>query len=56
MWGISNFIETAKRLADMNIGLVILGGKSEVGDSAELEKAIAQEVLLRLLIRLILKK
>ena len=46
MWGISKFIETAKRLADMNIGLVILGGKSEVDDSAELEKAIGSEKLL----------
>ena len=46
MWGISNFIQTAKRLADMNIGLVILGGKSEVDDSAELEKAIGSEKLL----------
>ena len=46
MWGIGNFIETAKRLADMNIGLVILGGKSELDGSAELEKAVGHEELL----------
>jgi ADP-heptose:LPS heptosyltransferase len=46
MWEIGNFIETSKRLTEMNIGLVILGGKSEVDDSAELEKAVGQEKLL----------
>jgi len=46
MWGIDNFIKTAKKLIDKNIGLVILGGKAELDGSTQLENFIGSENLL----------
>ncbi|NIP31378.1 MAG: glycosyltransferase family 9 protein, partial [Candidatus Dadabacteria bacterium] len=40
LWGVKNFVEVAKKLNDNNIGIVVLGGDSEIGDSREFEKVL----------------
>jgi len=46
IWGTDNFLELAKYLIENNIGVVILGGSSEVADSYRIAKSVGEEKVL----------
>lgn len=48
MWGTDNFLELTRYLIENNIGVVILGGSSEVGDSHQIAKSVGVEKVLNL--------
>lgn len=48
IWGVDKFIKTTAKLLESNIGVVILGAKSELGDCIRIERSVGKDNILNL--------